>query len=40
MENHYTLNKEFREVEFSKKLRLANKTRMKGYEDMELNEGD
>ena len=32
--------KEFRELEFSMKLRMASKTRMKGYEDMEINEGD
>lgn len=32
--------KEFREIEFSKKLRMASKTRLKGYEDMEIKEGD
>ena len=31
--------KEYRELEFSKKLRLANRTRMKGYEDIKINEG-
>ena len=33
MECHYTMMKEFRELEFSKKLRKACKTRVKGYED-------
>ena len=40
MEHHYTMMKEFRELEFSKKLRRASKTRMKGYEDTKINEGD
>ena len=40
MECHYTMMKEFRELEFSKKLRRASKTRMKGYEDTKINEGD
>ena len=40
MERHYSMLKEFRELEFSKKLRMASKARMKGYEDMEINEGD
>ena len=39
MERHYIM-KEFRELEFSKKLRRASKTRMKGYEDTKINEGD
>ena len=30
MERHYIMMKEFRELEFSKKLRRASKTRMKG----------
>ena len=32
IERHYLMMKEFRELEFSKKLRKANKTRMKDYE--------
>ena len=32
--------KEYRELEFSKKLIMAGRTRMKGYEDKEVNEGD
>ena len=32
--------REFRELEFSKKLRRANKTRMKGYEDVKIDTGD
>ena len=30
MEHHYMMMREFIELEFSKKLRKANKTRMKG----------
>ena len=37
MEHHYIMMKEFRELEFSKKLRRASKTRMKGYEDTKIN---
>ena len=40
MERHYTMMKEFRELEFSKKLRRASKTRMKGYKDIKISEGD
>ena len=40
MECHYAMMKDFRELEFSKKLRKASKTRMKGYEDIKLSEGD
>ena len=40
MERHYLMMKEFRELEFSKKLRRANKTRMKGYEDVKIDTGD
>ena len=40
MEHHYIMMKEFRELEFSKKLRRASKTRMKGYEDIKISEGD
>ena len=40
MEHNYTMMKEFRELEFSKKLRRASKTRMKGYEDIQISEGD
>ena len=32
--------KEIRELEFPKKLRRANKTRMKGYEDVKIDIGD
>ena len=31
--------KEFRMLEFSKKLKKANKTRMKGYEDVKIDTG-
>ena len=34
MKRHYLLMKEFRMLEFSGKLRKANKTRSKGYEDI------
>ncbi len=34
MECHYMMMREFRELEFSKKLRRASMTRMKGYEDI------
>ena len=40
MEHHYAMMKDFRELEFSKKLRKASKTRMKGYEDVKISEGD
>ena len=40
MECHYAMMKDFRELEFSKKLRKASKTRMKGYEDVKISEGD
>ena len=40
MERHYTMMKEFRETEFSKKLQKVNKTRIRGYEDININEGD
>ena len=40
MERHYLMMKEFRMLEFSKKLRKANKTRMKGYEDIKIDTGD
>ena len=40
MERHYTMIKELREIEFSKKLRKVNKTRMRGYEDISMNERD
>ena len=40
MERHYLMMKEFGMLEFSKKLRKANKTRMKGYEDGEIDSGD
>ena len=40
MERHYLLMKEFRMLEFSGKLRKANKTRSKGYEDVIIDTGD
>ena len=40
MEHHYMMMKEFRELEFLKKLRRASKIRMKGYEDIKISEGD
>ena len=40
MECHYTIMKDFRELEFSKKLGKAGKTRLKGYEDKKISEGD
>ena len=40
MERHYLMMREFRQLEFSKKLRKASKTRMKGYEDVKINTGD
>ena len=33
MERHYLMMREFRQLEFSKKLSQASKTRMKGYEE-------
>ena len=40
IEWHYMMMKEFRELEFSKKLRKASMTRMKGYEDIKITTGD
>ena len=40
MERHYEMMKKFREAEFSKKLQKARDTRLKGYEDKIINEGD
>merc|ERR1712120_127120 len=40
MEKHYWLMTEFRMLEFSGKLRKANKTRSKGYEDVMIETGD
>ena len=40
MEHHYIMMKEFRELEFSKKLRKASRTILKRYQDTEINEGD
>ena len=40
MERHYLMMREFRQLEFSKKLRKASKTRMKGYEDVKINTRD
>ena len=40
MERHYLMMREFRQLEFSKKLRKASKTRTKGYEDVKIITGD
>ena len=40
MERHYEMMKEFREQDFTKKLKKAKHTRSKGYEDIERKEGD
>ena len=40
MERHHEMMKKFREVEFSRKLIKAKETRMKGYEDEIIKEGD
>ena len=40
MERHYELMKKFREAEFSRKLNRARETRLKGYEDEIIKEGD
>ena len=40
MERHYELMRKFREVEFSRKLNRARETRLKGYEDEIIKEGD
>ena len=40
MERHYGIMKEFRELEFSKKLKRASETRSRGYEDIQVKEGD
>ena len=39
-EHHYAMMKDFRELEFSNKLGKASKTRIKGYEDVKISEGD
>ena len=36
MERHYLMMNEFRELEFLKKLRKANKTRKKGYDNVKI----
>ena len=40
MERHYLTMKDFIMFEFSGKLRKANKTRSKGYEDVMIDSGD
>merc|ERR1712105_546205 len=40
MERHQEMTKEFRQAEFTKKLRKAKDTRSKGYEDTILKDGD
>merc|ERR1712074_281015 len=40
MERHHEMTKEFRQAEFTKKLRKAKDTRSKGYEDTILKDGD
>merc|ERR1712030_144969 len=37
---HHDMTKEFRQAEFTKKLKKAKDTRAKGYEDIILKEGD
>ena len=40
MERHHEMMRKFREVEFSRKLNRAKETRLKGYEDEVIKEGD
>merc|ERR1712237_117435 len=40
MERHHEVLKQYREIEFTKKLERAKDTRSKGYEDIILQEGD
>ena len=40
MERHHEIMRKFREVEFSRKLIRAKETRLKGYEDEVVKEGD
>ena len=40
MERHYSMMKEFRELEFSKKLKKASNTRARGYENIKVKEND
>merc|ERR1712030_145009 len=40
MERHHEVLKEYRQIEFTKKLEKAKETRSKGYEDTILREGD
>ena len=40
MEQHYGMMKEFRELEFSKKLKKASETRSKGYKDILVKNGE
>ena len=40
MERHYGMMKQFRELEFNKKLKKASEARSKGYEDIIVKDGD
>lgn len=40
MKHHYGLMKEFRELEFTRKLKKVRETRIKVYENVKINEGD
>merc|ERR1712148_152232 len=40
MERHHEILKQYRQIEFTKKLERAKDTRSKGYEDIILQEGD
>ena len=40
MEHHYGLMKEFRELEFTRKLKKAREIRSKGHEDIQVKDGD
>lgn len=40
MEMHYSMMKEFRELEFSNELRKASNTRVRGYERVKVKEND
>merc|ERR1712030_244186 len=40
MERHHEVLKQYRQIEFTKKLERAKDTRSKGYEDIILKEGD
>ena len=38
MERHYSMMKEFRKLEFTKKLKKASNTRSRGYENVKIKE--